>query len=57
MCYKKHVCENYERILKGESDVCSNCEYLAKIRKTTRYSQIALVISIIIFIVTTCLIY
>ena len=57
MCYKKHVCINYERKLKGESDVCTNCKYIAKVRKTTRYSQIALVISIIAFIVTTCLVY
>lgn len=57
MCYKKHVCKNYERKLKGEPNACANCEYLAKMRKTTRYSQIALVISIIAFIVTTCLVY
>ena len=57
MCYKKTVCINYERKLKGESDVCANCEYIAKVQKTTRFCQIALIISIIIFIVTTYLVY
>ena len=57
MCYKKIVCVNYERKLKGESDVCANCEYIAKVQKTTRFCQIALIISIIIFIVTTYLVY
>ena len=57
MCYRKTVCVNYERKLKGESDVCANCEYIAKVQKTTRFCQIALIISIIIFIVTTYLVY
>ena len=57
MCYKKYICVNYERKLKGESDVCAKCKYIAKVQKITKYSRIALVISIIAFIVTTCLVY
>ena len=57
MCHKKTVCVNYKRKLKGESDVCANCEYIAKVQKTTRFCQIALIISIIMFIVTTYLVY
>ena len=57
MCYKKESCKHYERILKGETNVCSNCEYYIKIKRTTRYSQIALIVSIILFIMTTYLVY
>ena len=58
MCHRKDVCPLYEqRILKEISDVCSNCEYVKRIEKMSYYYKIGLAITLIVFLVTTYIIY
>ena len=53
MCHRKEVCPLYlERTLDGISDACSNCE-----EKNSLYYKIGLGITLVIFLVTTYIIY
>ena len=58
MCHRKDVCPLYsERTLKGIPDVCSNCEYIKIIEKNSLYYKIGLGITLVVFLVTTYIIY
>ena len=57
MCHRKDVCPLYlERTLKG-FQVCSNCEYVKRIEKNSLYYKIGLGITLVVFLVTTYIIY
>ena len=58
MCHRKEVWPLYlERTLDGISDACSNSEYIKRIEKNSLYYKIGLVITLVIFLVTTYVIY
>ena len=58
MCYRKDVYPLYsERTLDGISDAYSNCEYVKRIEKNSLYYKIGLGITLVIFLVTTYIIY
>ena len=58
MCHRKDVCPLYsERVLSGISNACSNCEYVKRIEKNSLYYKIGLGITLIVFLVTTYMIY
>ena len=58
MCHRKDVCPLYlERTLKGISNACSNCEYVKRTEKNSLYYKIGLGITLVVFLVTTYIIY
>ena len=58
MCPMKDVCPLYvERTLEGISDACHNCEYVKRIEKNSFYYKIGLGITLVVFLVTTYIIY
>ena len=58
MCYKKEVCPLYtQRTLAGIMNACDNCEYIKRIEKNSLYYKIGLGITLVIFLVTTYIIY
>lgn len=58
MCHRKDVCPLYsERVLSGISNTCSNCEYVKRIEKNSLYYKIGLGITLVVFLVTTYIIY
>ena len=58
MYYRKEVCPLYlERTLDGISDACSNREYVKRIEKNSLYYKIGLGITLVIFLVTTHIVY
>ena len=58
MCHRKDVCPLYsERVLSGISDACSNCEYVKRIERSSLYYKIGLGITLVVFLVTTYMIY
>ena len=58
MCHKKPVCEKYiARTNKGLEGACDNCEYIKKVERTSYLCKIGLVVAIVIFMLTTCIIY
>ena len=58
MYHRKDVCPLYvERTLEGISDACHNCEYVKRIEKNSFYYKIGLGITLVVFLVTTYIIY
>ena len=58
MCHRKDVCPLYsERVLSGILDACSNCEYVKRIERSSLYYKIGLGITLVVFLVTTYMIY
>ena len=58
MCHRKDVCPLYsERVLSGISNACVNCEYVKKIERSSLYYKIGLGITLVVFLVTTYIIY
>ena len=58
MCHRKEVCPLYlERTLDGISDAYSNREYVKKTEKNSLYYKIWLGITLVVFLVTTYIIY
>ena len=58
MRHRKDVCPLYvERTLKGISDAWHNCEYVKRIEKNSLYYKIGLGITLVVFLVTTYIIY
>ena len=55
MCYKKDVCPLYKP--DGPCAECLNCEYLKNARESIAHARIALAISLMAFIVITCIIW
>lgn len=57
MC-KSPYCPIYEhRKAKGITKPCDHCEYVKRFERTTRLSRIGLIGAVVIFIITTYLIY
>ena len=58
MCHRKDVYPLYvERTLEGISDACHNYEYVKRIEKNSLYYKIGLGITLVVFLVTTYIIY
>ena len=58
MCHRENVCPLYsERVLSGISNAYSNCEYVKRIEKNSLYYKIGLGITLVVFLVTTYMIY
>lgn len=58
MCYKYTICKHYQHDDDNNlPEACINCTYAAQVKRTSRLCQIGLLVAIVVFIATTCILY
>ncbi len=59
MCAKKDTCPMYLEYCNTDkmNDVCANCTFLQKAKRTAKYAKIGLLLAVMAFLTSTYLLY
>ena len=58
MCHKECECPMYEyRKAHNLKGACDNCEYIIRMKRLSKYSKIALAVAVVLFVVTSYLLF